>query len=447
MKTHNGFFRLQNGVLIAINFIADLIKRFLPKKGFSRGVAVIAGGTAIGQLVNVVASPILTRLYLPQDFGVFAIFSSYLGILSVAASYRYEMAIPLPTTDSDAANLLLVSTAFIGFNCLLLCVVILTCGDYFVRISNVGSFGPYLWLLPVGFGGIGLYQTLTYWAIRKKYYTILGRTKATRSFFMIGSQLLLGFFKTGPIGLLIGHVIGEAGGLGQLVGISWSKDKALINSVSVMGVRKVASRYRKFPFYMSAASLLSQAGNQLPALLLASLYSPEVAGWFFLAQKVFGLPVQLIARSVSQVFIGEAAQLVKTDLNEFRSLINRIVARFFLTACPFAIVMAIAGAWLFSFIFGEHWKMSGLFSQVMALYYLLKFSLDSLTVLQLLERQDLLLLWNSLRFILANLAIVAAASLQLSAFAAVAMFSAVMALAYIVKYLIWRTVLRNKTRI
>ncbi|MFX0203658.1 MAG: lipopolysaccharide biosynthesis protein, partial [Candidatus Hodarchaeota archaeon] len=223
MKTLNRFFQLINGTPGYGNLAFDFIKRFFPKGRFFRGVAVIAGGTALAQLLGVAASPILTRLYLPKDFGVFAIFSSYLGMLRVAASYRYEMSIPLPTKDSDAANLLVTSTAFTGFNCLLLSLLIFAFGASFVSLTNTDPFGPYLWLLPIGFLGVGLYQNFSYWAIRKKYYTILGRTKATRSIFQIGSQLLLGLFKTGPFGLLIGHIIGEAGGLRTLACLSWSK--------------------------------------------------------------------------------------------------------------------------------------------------------------------------------------------------------------------------------
>lgn len=424
--------------------MVNFVKRFLPKGRFFQGVAVIAAGTAFAQLLNVAASPILTRIFLPQDFGVFAIFSSYLGILSVAASYQYEMAIPLPTADSDAANLLLVSLASIGFNCLFLCLLILTFGDFFVRITNAGPFEPYLWLLPVGFGGVGLYQTLTYWAIRKKYYTILARTKATRSFFQVGSQLLLGAFKSGPIGLLIGHIIGEAGGLSTLARLSWLKDKKAIKSVSVRKARQVAWRYRKFPFYMTWASILSSAGLQVPALLFASFYGPKVAGWFFLTQKVIAMPVELVGKSVSQVFIGEVAELARTDPIGLKKIFYRLNLKLLLSGLGPCLLIALFGDIIFKTVFGDSWLQSGKYVQVMIFVYLLKFCSEPLINLALLERQELSLLWALLRLILVCSAILLSSFAGYDDFTAITAYSAAMVVSYIINYVLWNYAL-NRT--
>ena len=75
---------------------------------FLRGVAVLAGSTAIGQALAVVVSPIITRIYEPADFGALAVYAAVLAILSVTVSWRYEVAIPLPeraqSTHSSARN-------------------------------------------------------------------------------------------------------------------------------------------------------------------------------------------------------------------------------------------------------------------------------------------------------------------------------------------------------
>jgi O-antigen/teichoic acid export membrane protein len=419
------------------------IKRFLPKSRFLRAVTVLAGGTALGQGLTILASPILTRLYAPEEFGVLAVYASILGILSIVPALRYELAIPLPEDDDAASNLLALSLGLTCVNSLLLLLGVFFFGASIVRLTNTQVLQPYLWLVPVGFLGVGLYQTFSYWAVRKKAYTVISRTKMTQSIGQVLTQAVLGITKLGPLGLLLGHVVGQVSGIGTLVHQAWSNERDCLRKVRWSRVLWVANRYRRFPLYMSGASLLNQAGSQLPALLLAAFYGPQVAGWFFLAQKVLGVPVQLIAISVSQVFIGEAAQLVKTDIRALKALIHKIVTRFFLIGFPFCIIVGIGGGWFFSFIFGGDWKMSGIFVQVMALYYLLKFSLDSLTVLQLLERQDLLFLWNLMRLVLATSAFVAATLLKLSPLLAVAMFSAAMSISYLVKYMIWSVVLNR----
>lgn len=66
-------------------------------------MGVLVGGTTGAQLLAVLAAPLLTRLYTPEDFGLLAVYASLLGLIAVIASLRYELAIPLPTDDTEAA--------------------------------------------------------------------------------------------------------------------------------------------------------------------------------------------------------------------------------------------------------------------------------------------------------------------------------------------------------
>lgn len=56
--------------------LVDTVKWFLPKNRFARSVSILAGGTAAGQAIVVLASPLLTRLYSPEDFGLLAVYAA-----------------------------------------------------------------------------------------------------------------------------------------------------------------------------------------------------------------------------------------------------------------------------------------------------------------------------------------------------------------------------------
>mgnify|MGYP001399071774 CR=1 FL=1 len=77
---------------------------------------VLFKGTLIAQLIPVLLTPVLTRLYSPADFGVLELFLSVSLILGVIANGRYELAIVLPDEKKDAWNLMslgmLISIAF-----------------------------------------------------------------------------------------------------------------------------------------------------------------------------------------------------------------------------------------------------------------------------------------------------------------------------------------------
>ena len=69
---------------------------------FTTNVATIVTGTAIAQIIAILATPIVTRFYGPEAFGLFALFSSVAGIFTIIACLRYEPAIMLPNSDEGA---------------------------------------------------------------------------------------------------------------------------------------------------------------------------------------------------------------------------------------------------------------------------------------------------------------------------------------------------------
>ena len=56
--------------------LPEFVKRFLPENAFAKKVSVLVGRTALGQVITVLATPLLTRLYAAEDFGVLAVYSS-----------------------------------------------------------------------------------------------------------------------------------------------------------------------------------------------------------------------------------------------------------------------------------------------------------------------------------------------------------------------------------
>ena len=76
------------------------------KSEFSRNVFTLVSGTAIAQFISIAASLIISRLYTPDDFGVFTIFISIASLISLLLAGRYELAINLPKSDNEGLNVL-----------------------------------------------------------------------------------------------------------------------------------------------------------------------------------------------------------------------------------------------------------------------------------------------------------------------------------------------------
>ncbi len=407
------------------------LRRFIPGGRFGRSVAVLAGGTALGQAVVALASPILTRLYSPEDLGILAVFSSILGMVSVFAALRYELAIPLPQDDADAAALVTFSLGVVVAVSLLMGVGVQFLGGHIADWANAPALRQHLWLLPVGVGMVGFYQVLSYWAVRRQAFGRIARTKLYQGLGATSTHILLGLAAVGPAGLIFGQVVGQGAGVTTLAIHAWRDGREHLRTMSPEALRRVAWRYRRFPQLSSFSGLLNSAGLQLPALLLAAFYGPLVAGWFLLGQRVVGIPMSLLGQAVAQVYVGTASRLVQEDQARLRGIFARTAGRLLVLGLIPMGVLGVAGPWFFSRVFGIEWVEAGSYVQLLAGAFLLQFAITPLSqTLNIIERQDLQLAWDFGRLLLVVGALLGARQLGGSAWHAVTAYSAAICLAY-----------------
>lgn len=390
---------------------------------------MLTGGTALGQAVALLAAPVLTRLYTPEDFGYLALYASVLSVLVVVASLRYHLAIPLPESDEDATSLLALSACALVLTVCASALALAWLGPHLLELLDSRPFEPYLWLIPLGLLGAGAYQILSYWAIRVNAHGPLGATKFAQGVGLATTQVGLGFLVSGPLGLMVGDIVGRAAGSGNLLrlirkhigGKRPTRERLARN----------AARYRRFPLFSSGSALLNSAGLQLPSLVLLSLYGPQVAGWFALSQRVIAVPMTLLGTSVSQVYTGRAAELARTAPEELRMLFDRTAARMFLLALVPTAVLALIAPWLFGVVFGSDWTQAGRYTQILAPMFLVQFAVVPLSqTLNILERQEVQLAWDAGRLVMVLSAFGLAMILGWPALYALIAFAVAMSLAY-----------------
>lgn len=387
--------------------ITSYLGNLLPGQNFLRPAATIAGAAALGQVIIVLVSPLLTRLYTPEDFGVLAIYASLLSMLVIVASLRYEVAITLPGEDCQALNLLALSFLMLLVFGLLGLFCVLIAGPQIAGLLNLPPGSAYLFLLPVSLLGAGSYQILSYWALREKAYAAIARTRLSQSMSLVVTQLLLGWLGMGFWGLLLGDVAGRAGGSGTLACIIWRRRGEMQGRVSPAGMRSVARRYWRFPVFSSSAALLNGIGAHLPPLLLGVFYGPGTAGWFALAQRVLGIPLALLGASVAQVYLAETAKLAGAAPRRLPEVFGSTVRSMAIIGLPLVCLAALLSVWLFPVVFGNAWATAGLYMRILAPMFLLQFIAGPTGgTLDVLERQDLAMARESMRVLLTSGAIV-----------------------------------------
>lgn len=360
------------------------LKALLPKSRFARSVSILAGGTAAGQAIIVLTSPLLTRFYSPEDFGVFAVYASLLGILGVITSLRYHLAIPLPERDEEAAHLVVLGLVMVIVLSLLATLLVISFAQPIAALLNTPALENYLWLLPVGMLFTGIYQVFNYWAIRVKAFTPIARTKLTQTIATVSVQL--GGYLLGPLALILGQISGQAAGTSSLGALTMRNRWALFKTIRWRDINAAARRYVRFPIYSTWGGLFNTASGQLPPVLFAILFSPAAAGIYMIANRVLAMPATIVGGAISNVFLSNA---IEARCNgTLRHLVAEIYAKLAHIAMPPALILILAGPDLFDFLFGTNWRQAGEFAQWMAPWIYLAFISSPLTALfDVLEKQ------------------------------------------------------------
>jgi O-antigen/teichoic acid export membrane protein len=370
-----------------------MIQRLKPKSEFNQNVLTLMTGATIAQAIPVAISPILTRIYTPEDFGVLALFIAITSIFGSIANGRYELAIMLPKKDEDAINIFalgFVITTIVSF-ILLLTVVIFH--DHFVTILNNKEIGFWLYFIPIAVFLTGIFNLLNYFNNRKKYYSDLRNAIIVKSIVMTIIQLSIGLVKNGAIGLISGHLVSKIAANAKLIK-NISKDKFLISKISKIKIIALAKRYRKFPKFSMPSGVLNNSSMQLPIVMLGSFFNAATVGFYSLSNKLISMPMVLIGNSIGHVFFQQAS-IIKNDKEKLANLTEKTYFRLlYVGIVPFSVLFAFSDS-IFSFIFGSEWVVAGEYAQALSLWILFVFissPLSSLT--SLLGKQKEALYFN-----------------------------------------------------
>lgn len=405
----------------------------------------MAGGTALAQVLGVIFYPIITRLYNPEEFGVYTLFAAFLGMIYIVGALKYENSIPIADDDEKAINALSLSFLILLLITLLVTIILWGVGDTILNMLDYERLLPFKYFIPLGVILTGLYTILMQWGFRKKGFKKISMTKITRALGLNLSQVGFGLLNFGAIGLISGKIIGEGSG-NTTLGLSlFSKDKYLFKSISFTKMVWVAKRYRKFPILSAPAQFFNKAGIELPVFFITAMYGEAAVGLYGLAHMIVSLPMTLIGTSVSDVFYAEAASVGRTSPEKLKTLSFSLLKKLVLIGVIPLAILLLFGPLLFGFVFGEEWTESGVFAQIIAFLVFARFIFTPISrVYYVFERQGASLMMNVMRVVLVVLCFVGAEYFDFTVYYAIATYALGMIIVYLTTYLYAQRIIRQE---
>ena len=340
-------------------------------------MVVLASGTALAQAITVLASPVLTRLYSPEAFGLFATFVALVSSLTPAATGKYEVALMLPPTERAATELYSLAVWFCAVLCACLLVVTWILHANEAAALTASGLGGWIFVIPITVLCVGLFNLTGYVANRRSQYKVIARSLMIQSAAAVGINIVLGLIGAKFAGLIIGNIGGLVLSLVYLlfsqrdfvrkVTMSWSARK-----------RALALRYKDFPVYNASTGILDGLTTNLPVFFMIAFFSPEIVGFYALVIRVLNAPVKFISASVSRVNLKKVVDLVNNGERVERYMMQA-AAGLLAISLPPTIIFIFWGPQIFSFVFGEEWMQAGQISQVLAFALATKFVSSTLS--------------------------------------------------------------------
>lgn len=368
-------------------------KEFISNE-FVRNVLVLMSGTAFSQAIPVLVSPILTRLYSPDEFGFYALFVALVGIFNAISTCRYELAVMLPQSRRAAKSLIGVT-----FLCSLVFSVIAIFFVYFFgeKISHLlGNSEIYFWLYVLPFVCLlyGLSQSLRFWNARGKYFKIISQNSVCQS---LGSNLinvLCGVFGVSA-GLILGYIFGLFVSVGQY---SYSERRRERVTFEARHIKWSAFKYRQFPKYDTPSALMYSMYANMAVIVFGKIFDVTVVGFYMFANRLIRTPFGFLISSFSDVFYQRLAsystkEKIGRDLNV---LTEKIV---YLSFLPFFLVVYLSKYYC-GFVFGESWSELYRYIYIVSapIYVTLLLS-PYKHVLRVLNKQKLSLVFHMIKFV------------------------------------------------
>jgi len=372
-----------------------MINKILPKDEFVRNVLTLMTGVSIAQIIPIAITPILTRIYSPEDFGLFSIFIGITSIVSVAATGRYELAINIPKEDKEAFHIFILSILISCIFCFSLMCGICIFDKFNVSMQTSLKMGNLIYLLPLSILFTSFYQSLTYWNNRKKNYKRLAINRVLQSNFIGGIQLGLSLiFNLGKYGLVLGDILGRFLS-SLLITTSMIRDeKSMFFSCKLKSLFLVAKRFQKFPKYLIIAHGINTSSIQLPVFCLDLFFGNGVVGCFALTIRVLSGPLLLISTPISDVFRQRAAEDYVREGNCYNIYVKTFKKLLLISTIIF-FPFYFAAPLFFGLVFGEEWSVAGEYAQLMTPMLALGFVTTPLSLMFLLaERQRLDLIFQ-----------------------------------------------------
>jgi len=373
-----------------------------------RNILVLVSGTAAANVITILLTPIVTRLYSPDAMGLLGLFNSTVSVLTPLIALTLPIAIVLPRYKREAIMLIKATVLLTFMFTSLISVVLIVFHEQIINSLGWSDNFYYTALIPLA---LCLGSLIIIWQqilIRGREFSVIAKSTMLQSFTSNGIKVTLGVILPTGLALILSTIAGK---LLQLTMMMCSRSKGfsnkkILNAIRVIFVKhnnevvKVIKKYSDFPKFRLPQNLLNSISQNIPVILVAYYYSPSEAGFYVLAKTVLGMPANMISKSVGDAYYPKANSMYNAGTNLYSLTVKTSFILALVGIVPFLIFIYVAPD-LFSLVFGDEWYEAGLYGKYLAFWYFSGFiNKPSITVIPIISKQNIFLVYEALSLML-----------------------------------------------
>lgn len=335
----------------------------------NRPLGKLVLGSAGGYAFVLVLSPVMTRVYTPEDFGQFAIFSSFVAVASVLMSMSLELGILSAKRRSEARRYVFLSVAAVVVMTALITVCLLL-----LYILGVDLRLP-AWVLVLAVLSCAI-ASLTSIAINWSIYSQEPDLAARAVFLSLSGrsvmQVGLGYASGGILGLALGEIAGRLLALLAAAGGQLRSQFRLSNRNRRL-TKTHLDAMRPYALYVTPSAAIDTALVWLPAPLFSIFFGPFAGGLVAMTQRFGSVPLTIANQSLGQIFHRRAAEKLGSDNGYLLRFIMLYFGGLLLLAAVAVFALAWGGDRLFGLLLGSAWSQTYIAAIALAPLYLFQF--------------------------------------------------------------------------
>ncbi len=351
--------------------IKSLRKSEMVKNSFT-----LLSASTLSQLIAIVVYPIVTRQYSPDELGMLSLFLSIVGVGTILASGKYELAIMIEKEKKDSAAAFDLSFLLNLALCFVMLIVILFFKDWIVNTFHIEPIADYLVYVPLLIFLSALGFVLTYWFNKINRFRLTARYNLVQSSINSGLKVFFGAFGFTQWGLIFANVIGQFVGL---LSVFYKKPYfSTLFAFNRKHMHSVAVRQANFPKFTLPHAFINTLAGNLPVLILAAAFNMTEVGLFALGMTMGFKPITVLTGSLNQVFFQKVSINKANGINSF-PLIKSFCVKVLLIGLPVFVVLFFLMPSLVTWLFGASWQRAGEYLQCLLPWFFIAIMSSSLS--------------------------------------------------------------------